>query len=80
VATKLQRFPKQTLLLHQEYNRNEEIQKEKLSIKELLEVKNFTFSNLVIKVNGQLIKKDAYATQIIQEGDKVDVIHMISGG
>jgi len=61
-------------------NRNEEIQKESLSIQELLEVKNFTFTNLVIKVNGKLIKKDAYHTQSVIEGDKVDVIHMISGG
>jgi sulfur carrier protein len=61
-------------------NRNEEIQKENLSIKELLVLKNFTFANLVIKVNGKLIKKDAYTTQEIQEGDIVDVIHMISGG
>lgn len=61
-------------------NRKEEIQKQELNIKELLEVKNFSFMHLVIKVNGKLIKKDAYATQKVEEGDKVDVIHMISGG
>ncbi len=61
-------------------NRKEEFNKESMTISELLEIKNFTFANLVIKINGKLIKKDAYSSSFIQSGDKLDVIHMISGG
>jgi sulfur carrier protein len=61
-------------------NRKEEFDKESMSISEVLEIKNFSFTNLVIKINGKLIKKDAYSSSIIKAGDKVDIIHMISGG
>ena len=35
---------------------------------------------LVIKVNGQLIKKADYETFRICDGDEVHVLHLISGG
>jgi len=58
----------------------EELDASQLSVRELLKVKNFTFKLLVIKINGNLVKKDEYDSAIIHEGDKVDVIHLISGG
>jgi len=61
-------------------NRQEKIEKDSLTIQELLEYKNFTFRMLVIKVNGKLIKKDAYNTTVIKEGDNVTVMHLVSGG
>jgi sulfur carrier protein len=61
-------------------NRVEEFFKEQLSIKELLEEKNFSFKMLVIKVNGSLIKKADYETTMVNEGDDVMVLHLISGG
>jgi len=61
-------------------NREEELDASQLSVRELLKVKNFTFKLLVIKINGNLVKKDEYDSAIIHEGDKVDVIHLISGG
>lgn len=51
-----------------------------LTMKELFDLRKFTFKNLVVKINGELIKRDEYATASFKEGDKVDVIHMISGG
>jgi len=61
-------------------NNIEEFEFSEISIKKLLEVKKFTFKMLIIKVNGCLIKKDEYETKIVNDGDKVDVIHLISGG
>jgi thiamine biosynthesis protein ThiS len=61
-------------------NRPENIDKENMSIQELIELKNFTFKFLITKINGKLIKKEKRDTVTIQEGDKVDVIHLISGG
>ncbi len=62
-------------------NRPTEIETGKiLSISELLEKQKFTFKMLVIKVNNKLVKKLDYSSTFIQEGDKVDVIHLISGG
>lgn len=61
-------------------NRKENIDKEKISISELLKEKNFTFKLLVIKINDKLIKKEERETAFIFDGDKVTVLHMISGG
>lgn len=61
-------------------NRSESFDQESLSISQLLEIKNYTFKMLVIKVNGELIKKDQYSSFIINDGDDVNVLHLISGG
>lgn len=56
------------------------IDAEKVTVSELLKIKNFTFRLLVIKVNGKLVKKEQRDTTIITDGDDVAVIHLISGG
>jgi thiamine biosynthesis protein ThiS len=61
-------------------NRPETINQENLTIQELIELKNFTFKLLVTKINDKLVKKDERDTALINDGDKVDVIHLISGG
>ena len=61
-------------------NRKETIDKEEITLAELIEYKKFTFKLLVTKVNGQLIKKDVRSESIIRDGDEVNVLHMISGG
>lgn len=61
-------------------NRPESFDSDKLTIPELLVVKNFTFRMMVIKVNGRLIRKNERNLTIVTDGDDVQVIHMISGG
>jgi sulfur carrier protein len=61
-------------------NREEEFNKDGMTISELLMEKNFTFKMLVIKVNNKLVRKEAYDTTVITEGDNVSVLHLISGG
>ncbi len=61
-------------------NNKETFDAETLSISELLKMKNFTFRMLVIKVNDVLVKRDAYDSVIVKNGDNVSVIHLISGG
>ncbi|MBN2460937.1 MAG: sulfur carrier protein ThiS [Candidatus Cloacimonetes bacterium] len=53
---------------------------EKLNINRILELKNYTFKMLVIKVNGKLVKKDQYDKFFIPPGADIKVIHLISGG
>ncbi|HNW98377.1 MAG TPA: sulfur carrier protein ThiS [Bacteroidales bacterium] len=61
-------------------NNDTELNYKEISVKELLAVQKFTFKLLVIKVNGNLVKRDDYEKIIIRDGDKVDVIHLMSGG
>lgn len=61
-------------------NRPESFNKKKITISELLKIKNYTFKMLVIKINSKLVKKDAYDTFEIKDGDNVMVLHLVSGG
>ena len=61
-------------------NKEEVFDADHLTINQLLQLKNFTFKMLVIKVNGQLIKKHEYNSAFVKEGDDVMVLHLISGG
>jgi thiamine biosynthesis protein ThiS len=61
-------------------NKEEQFEGDLFTIKELLHIKKFTFKMLVIKVNGQLIKKTEYETALVKDGDDVMVLHLISGG
>ena len=54
--------------------------KDSLTIAELLVLKKFSFKSLVIKINGQLVKRENRDAARFKEGDKVEVIHLISGG
>ncbi len=51
-----------------------------LTISELLKIMKYTFPMLVIKVNGQLIKKNQYKTFIVPNNSDVKIIHLMSGG
>lgn len=51
-----------------------------LTINQLLQIKKYSFKNLVVKINGELVKRESYTEAKFVDGDKVDVIHMISGG
>lgn len=61
-------------------NRVDEIEREEISVSELLSLKNYTFKLLIVKINGHLVKRDEYGGTFIHEGDDVMVLHLISGG
>jgi sulfur carrier protein len=61
-------------------NNPEELSEQVLTVAELLKVKNFTFKMLVVRINGRLIPKPDYNGAEIADGDRVEVLHLISGG
>ena len=61
-------------------NTPDQFQQDSLTIREILKLKNFTFPNLVVKINGRLIRKPEYDTAEVNDGDVVEIIHLISGG
>ena len=61
-------------------NREETIDKDQMTLAELIEYKKFKFKLLVTKINGELVRKDDRGTTVVSDGDKVVVLHMISGG
>ncbi len=62
-------------------NRPEEINGyTKLTVSELLIERNFTFKFLAIRINGKPVLPSEFHTAVINEGDQVIVMHLISGG
>ncbi|HNX00638.1 MAG TPA: sulfur carrier protein ThiS [Candidatus Cloacimonadota bacterium] len=61
-------------------NGNEIEWEENLTITGVLEKMNYSFRMLVIKIDGQLVRKTDYDTTLVPAGANVEVIHLISGG
>jgi sulfur carrier protein len=61
-------------------DREEEFVEEKMSVSEMLLLKKFSFRMRIIKINDLLIAKDKYDSAIIHDGDKVQMLYLMSGG
>ena len=53
---------------------------ESLSVRELLAMMKFSFPLIIVKINGQLVKKEDYERVYVSDGDSVEAIHLMSGG
>jgi thiamine biosynthesis protein ThiS len=60
--------------------REEEFGKEKMSVSEMLILKKFSFKMRIIKINDLLVAKDKYDSTFIHDGDKVQMLYLMSGG
>jgi sulfur carrier protein len=61
-------------------NREEEFDKDFLTVSEMLELKKFSFRMRIIKINGVLISKENYDSVKIMDGDNVQMLYLMSGG
>ena len=53
---------------------------ENLTVTELLKIMKYTFPMLIVKVDGEIVKKNQYGLFLIPEDADVKVIHLMSGG
>jgi thiamine biosynthesis protein ThiS len=61
-------------------NREEEFDRESMSVSEMLDLKKFSFRMRIVKINGELISKDKYGSTIILDGDNIQMFYLMSGG
>lgn len=62
-------------------NREEIIEiNDPLTVRKLLQVRKLSFRMFLVKVNGVLINKDKFDDAVINEGDEVQVLYLMSGG
>ena len=61
-------------------NRDEEFDKEFITVSEFLILKNFSYKMRIIKINGELIPKNKYDSTLIKNGDNVQMLYLMSGG
>jgi thiamine biosynthesis protein ThiS len=51
-----------------------------VTVAKLLELKKYTFRLRIVKINGRIIDRDTYEQEMINDGDMVQVIYLMSGG
>jgi thiamine biosynthesis protein ThiS len=61
-------------------NRDEEFEKESITVSEMLILKKFSFKMRIVKINGTFIPKEDYDLTFINNGDNVQMLYLMSGG
>ena len=61
-------------------NNKETLDGDIFTIAEIIKIKDYKFKMLVVRINGELVKKDRYETATVKDGDDVKIIHLVSGG
>ena len=51
-----------------------------MTVRELLDLRNYTFPHIIVTINGTITPHDAYDQTVIPEGADVRVIHLMAGG
>lgn len=51
-----------------------------MTVEDIMKIKNFSYSRIIVKVNNKHIEQEDYATTIINDGDDVQMIHLLAGG
>ena len=61
-------------------DREEYFDSESITVSELLILKKLSFKMRIVKINGTLIQKDSYDNAYVKDGDKVQILYLMSGG
>jgi thiamine biosynthesis protein ThiS len=61
-------------------NRDRVEWEEGLTVSDLLQRFRYTFVHIIVKVNGEVIPREEYATCTIPDAADVWVVHLIAGG
>jgi sulfur carrier protein len=51
-----------------------------LSITQLLKEKNYVFPMIIVQINGVHVHEEQYPAAMVNDGDDVAVIHLLTGG
>jgi sulfur carrier protein len=51
-----------------------------MTVQDVLDALNYTYTHIIVSVNGTAVKREAYETETIPDEADVRVIHLIAGG
>lgn len=57
-----------------------DIEFEKTTLKELLDLYRFNPSKIMVERNGRIVDKENYATETLQDGDVLEIARFVGGG
>ena len=61
-------------------NRPEEFEGNSITVEQMLLEKKFSYRMRIVRINGKLIKRDKYNEAVINDGDEVQMLYLMSGG
>jgi sulfur carrier protein len=50
------------------------------TVSDVLDAMDYTYHRLIVRVNGELVRKEAYDTTTVPDEADVKAIHMLGGG
>ena len=53
---------------------------ENITILEYLQSANFDIKRVAVERNGEIVPKTAYESEILKDGDKVEIVSFVGGG
>jgi sulfur carrier protein len=60
--------------------RDEVAWEEGLTVSRLLDQLRFTFPQIIVSIDGELVRREEYATRVIPDAADVRVVHLMAGG
>ncbi|HPE35658.1 MAG TPA: sulfur carrier protein ThiS [Spirochaetales bacterium] len=51
-----------------------------LTVRGVLAAKGWSFPLIIVQVNGTVIPRDSWDTAPVRDGDRMDALHLVSGG
>jgi len=51
-----------------------------MTIEDIFKIKNYTWTKIIVKVNKQVIEEENYKTTIVNDGDDIQMLHLLAGG
>lgn len=61
-------------------DRDELVWREGMTVSDLLERMGYSYHQIIVKVNGELVRRPAYDAYTLPDEADVKVIHLIAGG
>jgi len=51
-----------------------------MTIEDILKLKKYTWKKIIVKINGQHVEEEDYKTTVVNDGDDVQMLHLLAGG
>ncbi len=51
-----------------------------LTVREVLKKKGWSFPLIIVRINSALVERNAWDATYIEDGDKAEMLHLVSGG
>lgn len=51
-----------------------------MTVDDIMKIKKFSWPKIIVKINGHHVAEEDYKTTIVNDGDDVQMLHLLAGG